>query len=257
MSNPLQGKNIVLYILDKDNNSAKAIEFVRIMPDVHIQRVDQLPRDKIPEWLTSVPTCVVLKTKQVYSGTQALQYLNQRYTTIREQFQVQQQQQPQQRMMAPQQPLQQRMNIPSIDPMRQTPGGMPGMMQQQQMQGMTPPQQMPFPHGMPPPNSGMPSMAGMGKKPMQGMPSMGSGNIPSAHASDPQNMPGQGDVLDSSLRPASGTGNYGCSLDMAFQPMEEQQISDPRYTSSEKSVSDGDLQMYMRMHQTAPGPQQQ
>ena len=58
------------------------------------------------------------------------------------------------------------------------------------------------------------------------------------------------DVVRGSLQPASGSGNYGCSLDAAFAPTEEiqEQQSDSRLSKAGK-IDQNDIESYLRMRE--------
>ena len=77
-TNILQNKSVVLYVKQNDVNSALAIQLASQRPDVHIQNINALPKQNIPRWLNVVPTCVILATKEVYKGKQAIDLLRQR-----------------------------------------------------------------------------------------------------------------------------------------------------------------------------------
>ena len=62
------------------------------------------------------------------------------------------------------------------------------------------------------------------------------------------------DIVKSSIQPASGTGQFGCSLDVAFMPSEEPDMqgagaaSDQRYSGDGK-VNQRDIDMYTRLRE--------
>jgi hypothetical protein len=61
------------------------------------------------------------------------------------------------------------------------------------------------------------------------------------------------DIIKSSIQPASGTGQFGCSLDVAFMPSEEPDMvqpasSDQRYAEAGK-VNQRDIDMYTRLRE--------
>jgi hypothetical protein len=73
--------------------------------------------------------------------------------------------------------------------------------------------------------------------------------------SKPQPQPPQAQpdaVVKGSIQPASGTGQYGCSLDMAFSPIEESQpaesTTDPRFSKGGK-VDQRDVDSYLRLRE--------
>lgn len=212
MAHQLQGKNVVLYVLNNDENSKQAINFARHLPDIYIQSIDALPPQNIPTWLDTAPTCVDLQSKDVRKGSAALNFLQSRY----------------QRLYTPAPPA-------PRPPQRQP---MPP-----QGYGRQPPLQPPR---MPP---GQPGMGmGMGQPPPSRLPPTLPPGVPQEHMFSEQNMPGHDTMLDSSLKPATGSGSYGCSLNDAFQSIESEQITDSRYTEgSGSSVSETDRLAYMQM----------
>lgn len=278
-----------------DPNSMKALSVAKYLPFCHVQNVNALPKESIPSWLNAVPTVVNLQSKDVYKGTAAINFLQdhlQRFSQQQQQQRPPQQQQQQQQQHQQYQRGGQREGFALQNPMGGGGGGaMNNPVTKASSLGMPPPNAgslMPPPSRRPgqPGNSGYPpqqqypqypGQGGMGQGQQHGggqvvqggmmgqgtsgpittvmQPQIPSG-IPASHAMSEQNMPGQGEHIDSSLRPASGTGNYGCSLDMAFTSNENEVVTDERYTSGDRSMSDNDLQKYMRMREggmAAPG----
>jgi hypothetical protein len=187
----------------------------RKMPDVHIQNVRMLQADQIPSWLNLVPTCIELRNpKNIYKGGDALQYLSRRLDTLQEQFALRQQQM--QQYAQPQPPMQQYASAQGSAPRQMPPptGGMAA-----------------HPPNFPPPGARPMPMPGQG--PMGGPPTQ------------PQAPPAP--QVQSSLQPASGTGQFGCSLDTAFQSTEAEVTQAPpdnRFSQS-GTVSQSDMQKYM------------
>jgi hypothetical protein len=72
-------RKFILYILPEDENSHKAMGMVNREVD-HVCNVSTL-KEKKPNWLTGVPTLLVLSTKEVYEGTQCLMYMRKRNST--------------------------------------------------------------------------------------------------------------------------------------------------------------------------------
>jgi hypothetical protein len=222
MSQILQNKAMVLYIQRGDENSNMARNMAEAMSDIHIQDVEMLPAESIPQWLNSTPTCVMLKTKKVYRGGKALQYLNQRYESIKQMVMQQQQKQQSQQQFAQQPPQQQFAQQPPRGNMGPGMGRPPA----QRTQG-------------PPPGARGAQMQGtqVGQRSL---------DIPSKQAQMAQNVPGEVEAVQSSLQPASGTGQFGCSLDAAFQTSESE-VDDPRYKTSTGGISETERQAYMQM----------
>lgn len=221
----LRNKSVVLYILDNDPNSSKAINIARNMSDVHIQNVRMLSADQIPNWLNSVPTCVVLNDKKrIFRGGDVLQYLSQRLVSLQQQMarhQQQLQQHPSHTQMPP---------LGSNFPQRQMPPGFQNG--SATLQGANSSQQRSQGMNFPPP--GMPQYP-----PSQQFP----GNVqplPSEH-------------ISSSIQPASGTGQFGCSLDTAFQTSEEPSGPPEVAMGSSGSITQHEMQEYLKRRESS-GP---
>jgi hypothetical protein len=248
-SNILRGKTMVLYILENDNNSNHAVNLAQKMPDVHIQNVRMLQTDKIPQWLDSVPTCISLGSKQIYKGGDALQYLSQRLQTMQQASSQQYMQQSGPKQQSG--PSQQQQSGPSQQPKRSIPSEHPPQLPshmrsqskfQQGQENFTP--QPSHPQGN--------NTQGYQQGP-QGYPQNSQG--PQGYSQNSQPPPQPPPNPHSSLQPASGSGQFGCSLDMAFQSFEpesteDQPPTDDRYNSkSNSAVSQQDMQKYMQMRE--------
>ena len=193
------------------------------MPDVHIQNVRMLQADKIPSWLDLVPTCITLGNKKIYKGGDALQYLRGRLQSMQQQM-ARQYQQAHDGYGA----------CTELPQGSKGPGGPnfpPTGQQRQKMSHMGPQQGQMGPMGIPPQSTRAP-------------PQQLSSSQPSANPSP---------SVQSSLQPATGTGQFGCSLDMAFQSAETEEPppNDPRFHQS-GSVSQQDMQRYMQMREKMP-----
>lgn len=75
----LKYKRFLLYVRPGTQASIEAMQLaVQVDSDVHIADVDQIPKAKLPPWLTGTPTLVDLVTKLgPYTGTDALDQLRQ------------------------------------------------------------------------------------------------------------------------------------------------------------------------------------
>lgn len=239
----LNGKVGVLYVLENDAKSHRALSIAQFLPEIYIQYVGLLSEDKIPPWLKEVPTCVTLSDRKLHTGTEALELLSGLHAMRQQQMAAQQspqQQYPpsQQRTMegfysggrgemgarVPQPPPTQYLQQAPQQYPQQNPS--PQYPQQMMRQGSL--QQVPQLPQVP--NPRQPSQQNHGGFP----PSQPS-------ASEPDG------VLRGSLQPAAGTGQYGCSLDMAFKPTEEPQ-DQPSMALTGK-VNQRDIDSYMRMRE--------
>lgn len=196
MNPQLHNKVGVLYVLENDVKSYRALELAQTLPEIYVQYVGLLSAEQIPPWLKEVPTCVTLQDRRVHTGTEALQLLSALW---------------QQRHRAaaaagPQSP-------PTHAPPLSLP---PGSLSQRQHHPPT--------------------------------------NAPPLNATTAAAPPA---VLRGSLQPASGTGQFGCSLDAAFAPLDDSSGSDhptpPPSTdarlSSTGKIQQNDIESYMRMRE--------
>lgn len=221
MNPQLANKIAVLYITKEGVGSQRAFSIAQSIPEVYIQDVGLLTQEQVPHWLKEVPTCVNLSTMSVHTGSAALKLLMDIYeakqNALKEQFAAktnpQQYQQPQQQSSQ--------------------------YMQQQytaQMEGrLYSPQQ----------RSAAAAAA------TQGLPHRLEPNGQQRQVQQSaQNQKPTGEVLRGSLQPASGSGNYGCSLDAAFAPMEEvqEQPTESRLSKAGK-IDQNDIESYMRMRE--------
>ena len=71
----LQNKIGVLYVLENDQKSMRALSLAQYIPEIYIQFVGQLSADQVPKWLKEVPTCVTLSDRKVHVGTESLDLL--------------------------------------------------------------------------------------------------------------------------------------------------------------------------------------
>ena len=243
----LAGKFGVLYVIENDPKSQRAVSIAQYIPEIYVQYVGLLSADKIPPWLKEAPTCVTLSDKKLYVGTDALELLTMIYKTKQQQAQQVKRQQPQQYAQQQQQPQQQYLRGAENDGRRLPPPtqyqlAQPSYSQQnaqqhimrpqfnaQQMQSrqinaQNPPTMMQMPSQQPPPPP------------------------PSSSASSDSMVKG-------SLQPASGTGNYGCSLDTAFMPMEDpsSQSDQQQPASMTGKVNQKDIDSYMRLRESMGG----
>jgi hypothetical protein len=258
MNSQLNNKFAVLYVTKEGAGNQRALEISQSLPEIHIQDVALLTQEQIPSWLKEVPTCVIISNKQIYVGTNALKLLAEiresKQKVIKEQFanpvsvnnqfapsasqqssQYMQQQytaQMEGRLYSPQQ----RQN--NIGTPQHTQAQPQLNYQRQQIQNTIPQVQTTIPQvqtTIPQVQTTLPQFQQVQ-------------NLPPQVQHTPQST---GDVvLRGSLLPASGTGNYGCSLDAAFEPTNivPEQIVDPRMTASGK-VNQNDIQSYMQMRE--------
>ena len=196
----LQGKVGVLYVLENDAKSHRALSIAQFLPEIYIQYVGLLSEDKIPPWLKEVPTCVTLSDRKLHTGTDALELLGSLHA-------IRQQQPP------PQYPPQQQ-------PPPQYPPQQPGTLRGQEL-ARPPSTQQRFP-----------------PTPQQ---QQGKSMAP------PPPPPPEG-VLKGSLQPASGTGQYGCSLDMAFSSTEESP-AEQQLNGKAGKVDQRDIDSYLRLRE--------
>lgn len=224
MSQSLQNKFAVLYVLENDVKSHRAVSIAQALPEIYIQYVGLLSAEQVPSWLTEVPTCVTLSDRKIHTGTEALELLTMVWNA-RQQQQHQQVQQHQQQQYYPQQQRGER----SI-PVNSNVSGRPlsSTLPQVAQSGRMPQQQ---PQQPPPPQLS-------------------------------QSDPGSG-FIKTSIQPASGTGQYGCSLDAAFAPSEEeQQQQQPSAIHQDNQFSGGkvnqrDIDSYIRLREKSGQVQKQ
>ena len=220
MTSALQQKVGVLYVLDNDAKSHRALAIAQALPEIYVQPVGLLAAEQVPPWLKEVPTCVTLEDRKIHVGTEALELLTLLWNRR------------QQQSMPPPPPAQSHSYPPQYPP------------QQQQQPGARPPPaypQQPGGRGYPPP-------------PARGGPPPSQYPPPSQ-----QHAPAlpEGAMVRGSLQPASGTGQYGCSLDAAFAPSEEAAAvdaptTDPRVAQSGK-IKQNDIESYLRLREQAGG----
>lgn len=233
MNPQLANKYAVLYVTRDCAGSQRAVSIAQSLPEVFIQDVALLMPNQVPTWLQKSPTCVILSTRAIYTGTAVLQLLSElsdaKQNAMKEQFanakQIPQQQIPQQTSQFMQQQYTAQMEG-RLYPPQQRSAATQGILQQQSQgmtQGMT--------HGMT-----------QQRAPMQ--------QYQQPVAPQQQQNHQQQDVVRGSLQPASGTGNYGCSLDAAFAPTEQiqEQAADSRLTKPGK-IDQNDIESYMRMRE--------
>lgn len=240
MNPALQQKIGVLYVLDNDAKSHRALALAQGLPEIYVQSVGLLAADQVPPWLKEVPTCVTLEDRKIHVGTEALELLS----LLWHRKQQQQQQRPSQQHPSQQHPPQQH-------PSQQHPVAPP----QYASYPQAPPQQYGAQGGQyargyaqqpPPPGQGHPG--GQMMVPPRGGPPP----PPPPAAAVPE-----GAMVRGSLQPASGTGQYGCSLDAAFAPMEDSSppdapTTDPRVAQSGK-IKQNDIESYLRLREQAGG----
>ena len=242
----LNGKVGVLYVLENDAKSHRALSIAQFLPEIYIQYVGLLSEDKIPPWLKEVPTCVTLVDRKLHTGTEALELLSSMHAVRQQQMAAQQ---------APQtQPPQQRTMEGFYSGGRGEMGSMGSRVPQPpptQYNLQQPPQQ--YPQVSPqqyPQVSPQQYPAPMRQGSLQQVPQMPNPRQPSQ-----QNQPGfpsqaaseTDGVLKGSLQPAAGTGQYGCSLDMAFGTTDEPQ--DQQQMSLTGKVNQRDIDSYMRLRE--------
>lgn len=246
LANPLQDKFGVLYVLENNEPSAKALQLAQALPEIYIQYVSLLSVDQVPKWLKEVPTCVVLSNRKVLPGSEALKLLSDLYTTKQQQMMQHKQMPPLSHQQGPYPtytPPPQQGSYPnqmqSVQPMpyptQLQSTRMPQMPEQSRMQvqqvmqrQMNPQQMMMPPQQMPP-------------RMMPG----GNGMPPPQQIYDPESEP-----VKASIQPASGTGQYGCSLSSAFSSNEEPvpPQEDPRFGQGGK-VDQRDIESYLRVRE--------
>lgn len=237
----LQGKVGVLYVLENDAKSHRALSMAQFIPEIYIQYVGLLSEDKIPPWLREVPTCVTLSDRKLHTGTEALELLSSLQSMKTQQTHPQSHP-----------PQQFQPTYPSAGRGQTQPQVHPQQMQQnQQMQQMQQPayppqqnQQMQQP-AYPPQQMQQNQQMRQPAYPPQQRPQA---NV--AQPSPPSQLDG---VLKGSLLPASGTGNYGCSLDMAFAPMEEAQPPEQPMGGKAGKVDQRDIDSYLRIREQQSG----
>ena len=220
MNPQLSNKYAVLYVTRDCAGSQRAIAIAQALPEVFIQDVGLLTPNQVPAWLQKSPTCVVLSTRAIYTGSAVLQLLSDLFSAkqnaIKEQFSNTKQipqQDPQQTSQFMQQQYTAQMEGRLYSPQQRSAASQ-GMYQQQQ-------QQQQQQQRSPPATTQL-------------------------QVQQKQNV----DVVRGSLQPASGTGNYGCSLDAAFAPVEDvqEQPTDSRLLKSGK-IDQNDIESYMRMRE--------
>ena len=243
----LQNKVAVLYVLENDAKSAQAIAIAQAIPEIYIQYVGLLSADQVPPWLKEVPTCVTIADRNVHTGTKAFELLmalwNARNVPKQPMPSQQQGQYPPQQGQYP--PQQQGQQYPQI---RGQPQGMPPGMPQYPPQMRAPPQQGQYPpQGQFPPQQGQyPPHPPQG----QGYPPQGRPLPQQMMPQQPPQQP-QEPAVKGSLQPASGSGQFGCSLDTAFMPAEDVSAApttDPRFTQGGK-VNQNDMQAYLQLRE--------
>ena len=225
MNPQLANKYAVLYVTRDCTGSQRAVSIAQTLPEVFIQDVGLLTPGQVPTWLQKSPTCVVLSTRAIYTGSAVLQLLSDlndaKQNAMKEQFAnaKQTQQVPQQH--SPQ--LMQQQYTAQMEGRLYSPQQRSAS-QNQQLQQQRPPIQSQYQQ---------PQQQHQYQQPQQ---------------QHQQQAPV--DVVRGSLQPASGTGNYGCSLDAAFAPAEEipDQATDSRLTKSGK-IDQNDIESYMRMRE--------
>ena len=236
MNPQLDNKYAVLYVTRDCAGSQRAVSIAQSLPEIFIQDVGLLTPNQVPTWLQKSPTCVVLSTRAIYTGSVVLQLLSDLFdakqVAMKEQFaNAKAKQIPQQASQQSSQLMQQQYTAQMegrLYPPQQRSAVTQGVLQQQQ--GMFQQQQRS------PPATQMQMQHQQSMAPMQ---------------SQYQPQPKQNvDVVRGSLQPASGTGNYGCSLDAAFAPPEDiqEQPTDSRLTKPGK-IDQNDIESYMRMRE--------
>ena len=224
MSQSLQNKFAVLYVLEKDVKSHRAVSIAQALPEIYIQYVGLLSAEQIPTWLTEVPTCVTLSDRKIHTGTEALELL----TMV---WNARQQQQQQHQVQA------------------------------QQMSTAYPQQRG---------ERAIPVNANVSGRPLSSVPQVAqsmfqqSNRIPQVQQQQlqqqqPSSDPGSG-FVKTSIQPASGTGQYGCSLDAAFAPPEEEQSSSTQQDNQQLSggkVNQRDIDSYIRLREKSGQVRQQ
>lgn len=258
MSQPqLRDKFAVLYVLDNDPKSDRARAIANNLPEIYVQPVGLLAQNQIPPWLSEVPTIVTLTDRQRHVGTEALDLLTRLYNARLQQMQQMQQQQRQVGNAPQRQPAQPGgypPQVPGYPPQQMQPGyppQVPGYPPQQMQPGYPP--QVP---GYPPQAPMRPSVPNIARmipqnpmQPMQQPPQIQGGNAEQFSNAE---------VVKSSIQPALGTGQYGCSLDAAFAPSDDpesapqqQQQQPPGAPINHKAgkVDQSDIDRYLRLRE--------
>jgi hypothetical protein len=251
----LSGKIGVLYVIENDQKSQRAVSIAQYLPEIHIQYVGLLSADKIPPWLKEAPTCVTLSDKKLFVGTEALELLTMIYNTKQQKLQQSQQQQFQPPTQPQQQPYQRGGETDNrrLPPPTQYNLAQPSYQQQNAQQHIMRPQ------------LNAQQMQGQGRNPNTNPPQV---QLPPQYQQlsqqfqqPPQQLQQQQQqqsaasdgVLKGSLQPASGTGNYGCSLDMAFMPMEDPSAQTQQQQQPESmtgKIDQKDIDSYMRLRES-------
>jgi hypothetical protein len=250
----LAGKFGVLYVIENDPKSQRAVSIAQHIPEIYVQYVGLLSADKIPPWLKEAPTCVTLSDKKLYVGTEALELLTMIYTTKQQQAQQGNIQQPpqqysQQYAQQPTQPPQQYLRGAENDGRRLPPPT------QYQLSQASYPQQNAQQHVMRPQFNAQQLQGRQTNAPnqmqmTQQMPPQFQQPPPPQQSSNASSD----SMIKGSLQPASGTGNYGCSLDTAFMPMEDPSSqSDQQPASMTGKVNQKDIDSYMRLRESMGG----
>lgn len=234
----LSGKVGVLYVLENDAKSHRALSIAQFLPEIYIQYVGLLSEDKIPPWLKEVPTCVTLVDRKLHTGTEALELLSSMHAMRQQKMASQQSPQPQ--------PPQQRTMEGFYSGGRGEMGSMGSRVPQppptQYLQQS--PQQYPqvSPQQQYPPQMRQGSLQQVPQLPNPRQPTQ-----PNQPGFPSQAAPESDGVLKGSLQPAAGTGQYGCSLDMAFGTNEDPQ--DQQQMALTGKVNQRDIDSYMRLRE--------
>jgi len=81
-NDPLQFKTHVLYVIPNNRVCIEAAAIAEKLNTIYIQNALELPSHERPTWLVGVPTIVDLKQNNVVSGTDALELLKNKLTSI-------------------------------------------------------------------------------------------------------------------------------------------------------------------------------
>ena len=260
-SDPLKDKIGVLYVLKDDPKSDNALKFARAIPEIYIQYVNLLPIEQIPKWLKDAPTFVTMenkKIKQLYPGTEAFEVLYNLYTHRKSSMETFTMPPPIQTIPYPnqQQQQQQTYQMQQMQQMQHAQNNrMPYPTQQQSQQPLRPP----FPENsrgvmsQPPPPPYPPQFQPQPRQQIgqQMGQQMGQQRKTGEFGGDMDAHPGS---LKFSSQPSTGGGSgggtvqYGCSIDMAFLPIEDAPVENESQYRKGK-VDQRDLEMYQRMRE--------
>jgi hypothetical protein len=258
LQNPLQDKFGVLYVLENNEPSSKALQMAQALPEIYVQYVSLLSVDQVPKWLKEVPTCVVLSNRKVLPGSEALKLLADLYTTKQQQLmQYKQMAPPPQSGPYPSYPPPQSGPYPSYPPPQSgpyqavQPMPYPTQLQSTRMPQMPEQSRMQVQQAMPRqmnPQQLMPQQMNPQQQMQQRMMAQGNG-MPQQGMSQPMYDP-ESEPIKGSIQPASGTGQYGCSLASAFSSDEESTPpqEDSRFGQGGK-VEQRDIESYLRVRE--------